>query len=151
VRAVSRFSTPDIFVDSLVWQLHKACTGQVRIWWSSFRYPIDHKMSDPKPTMRWNIVSKAENGLYYLEFVEFESGCSGSIVFQQIQQLCLPRRNALGNRVSSLLYSPVVYSTTVIKARELYCLMTHDLTFDRDATQPLARMSKPALPFVKSS
>jgi hypothetical protein len=108
-------------------------------------------MSDPKPTMRWNIVSKAENGLYYLEFVEFESGCSGSIVFQQIQQLCLPRRNALGNRVSSLLYSPVVYSTTVIKARELYCLMTHDLTFDRDATQPLARMSKPALPFVKSS
>jgi hypothetical protein len=72
-------------------------------------------MSDPKPDMRWNIVCKAENGLYYLEFVEFESGCSGAIVFQQIQQLCLPQRKAFSDRVSSLLYSPVVYTTTVIK------------------------------------
>jgi hypothetical protein len=79
--------------------------------------------------MKWNVVRKAANGLYYLHFVEFESGCSGAIVFEQIQQLYLPRKNKLSERLSSLLYSPVVYTTSVIKARELYLLSKHDLTF----------------------
>jgi hypothetical protein len=74
-------------------------------------------MPDPKPTMRWNIVRKAKNGLYYLDAVEFDAGCSGTIVFKQIQQLCLAQRGTFNNRVSSLLYSPVVYTTTVIKVR----------------------------------
>jgi hypothetical protein len=84
--------------------------------------PIDknNNMSNPKPTMRWNIVRKAENGLCYLDFVEFESGCSGVTVFEQIRQLCLPQKKTLGYPVSSLLYSPVVYITTVFKVREFY-------------------------------
>jgi hypothetical protein len=67
--------------------------------------------------MRWNIVRKAENGLYYLDSAVLESGCSGAIVFQQIQQLCLPQRKAFSDRMSYLLHSPVVYTTSVIKAR----------------------------------
>jgi hypothetical protein len=101
--------------------------------------------------MRWNIVRKAENGLYYLEFVEFEAGCSGAIVFQRIQQLCLAQKRSLNNRVSSLLYSPVVYTTTVIKVRKLYFILAHDLTFGRDVTRAKARTLRPSLLFAKSS
>jgi len=79
--------------------------------------------------MRWNVISKAQNGLYYLELVEFESGCSGAVVFEQIQQLCLPQRKTLSDRLSSLLYSPVVYTTTVTKVMKLNSSFAHDLTF----------------------
>jgi hypothetical protein len=82
------------------------------------QYHISNSMPDPKPTMRWNIVRKAKNGLYYLNAVEFDAGCSGAIVVEQIQQLCLAQRETFSNRVSSLLYSPVVYTTTVIKVRK---------------------------------
>jgi hypothetical protein len=76
-------------------------------------------MSKSKPTLKWNIIRTAENGLYYLELLELESGCSGAVVFKQLQQLCLPQRKALVDRMSSFLYSPVVYTTTVIKVRKL--------------------------------
>jgi hypothetical protein len=84
-------------------------------WWSSTKHHINNNMPDAKPTMRWNIVSKARNGLYYLEFVEFKPGCSGATVFEQIQQLCLPGEKVLSERLSSLLYSPVVYTSSFIK------------------------------------
>jgi len=74
-------------------------------------------MSETKPTMRWNIIRKAENGLYYLEFVEFESGCSGAIVFGKLQQLYLSRKKAFREELAALLCSPVVYTTTVVKVR----------------------------------
>jgi hypothetical protein len=76
-------------------------------------------MSDSKPTMKWNIIRTAENGLYYLELLELESGYSGAFVFEQLQQLCLPQRKALVDRMSSFLYSPVVYTGTFIKVRKL--------------------------------
>jgi hypothetical protein len=80
--------------------------------------------------MRWNIIRKAENGLYYLEFVEFESGCSGATIFERIQQLCLPRKRIFSDRASSLLYSPIVYTTTVIKVSKAYFPFAHNLTFE---------------------
>lgn len=85
-------------------------------------------MSRSKPIASWNIISKANSGLYYLELVEFESGCSGPIVFEQIRQLCLPQRKTFSDRASSLLHSPVVYTTTVIKVIKLCFLFAHDLT-----------------------
>jgi hypothetical protein len=110
-------------------------------------------MSKSKPTLKWNIIRKAENGLYYLEIVELESGCSGEVVFEQIQRLCLPKRNScsLSHRGASLLYSPVVYTTTVIKVRELKFLSAHGLTFARDVTRLRARISKSSLRAMKSS
>ena len=84
----------------------------------------------PITAIRWNIVRKAENGLYYLEFVEFEFECSGAIVFEQIRQLCLPKRKCFSDRVSSLLYSPVVYTTTLTKVRNLSFQLAHDLIFE---------------------
>jgi hypothetical protein len=80
------------------------------------QHPADSdSMSDPEPTTRWNVVRKAKNGLYYLEFVEFESECSEAIIFERIQQLCLPMRDASSDILSHFLYSPVVYTTTFIK------------------------------------
>lgn len=68
--------------------------------------------------IRWNMIRKAKNGLYYLEFVEFESGCSGAAIFEQLQQLSVPQCNTFSDELRSLLYSPVVYITTAIKVVE---------------------------------
>lgn len=64
------------------------------------------------------MICKAKNGLYYLEFVEFESGCSGAAIFEQLQQLSVSQGNTFGDKLWSLLYSPVVYITTAIKVVE---------------------------------
>jgi hypothetical protein len=87
-------------------------------------------MPGPKSNLEWNIVRKAENGLYYLQFVEFEAGCSGTTVFEQIQQLCLPQRKAFSDRVSSLLCSQVVYTGTFVKVRQFDFSLTHDLILE---------------------
>jgi hypothetical protein len=60
------------------------------------------------------MIRKSKNGLYYLELVEFESGCSGAAIFEQLQQLRMSQDSACGN----LLYSPIVYITTAIKVVE---------------------------------
>jgi hypothetical protein len=101
--------------------------------------------------VRWNLVRRAENGLCYLDFVEFESGCSGATVFEQIRQLCLPQRKTLGYPVSSLLYSPVVYITTVVKVREFYSANFAWSDFRRDVTRPKAGTSKPSPLFMRCS
>lgn len=64
------------------------------------------------------MIRKAMNGLYYLESVEFESGCSGAAIFKQLQQLSVSQGNACSDKLWSLLYSPVVYITTAIKVAE---------------------------------
>lgn len=75
-------------------------------------------MSDTKSTTRWNIIRKAKNGFHYLEFVEFESGCSGAAIFEQLQQLSVPQGNTFSENLRTLLYSPVVYITTAVKVVE---------------------------------
>jgi hypothetical protein len=141
---------PDVYLVSNDIVTLKVCNSQVRNWWPSTKHYTSN-MSKSKPTMRWNIVRKAKNSLYYLESVEFESACSGASVFEQIRRLCLPQRNILSYRLSSLLYSPVVYTTTVIKVRKLYSSSAQDLTSERDAIRLGARMSKPNLLYMKSS
>jgi len=111
-------------------------------------------MSEPKPVTRWNIIRKAEHGLYYLDCVEFESGCSVTMIFQQIQNLCLPQKKAFSDRTLPLLCSPVVYTTTVIKVREPCVILAHYLTLlegrNSNESKDIEAQSPACEVFVKS-
>lgn len=69
-------------------------------------------MPDTEPTTRWNIVSKAKNGRYYLDHVEVKAGDTGASIFIKVQQLCLSSTKPLNWLF--VLYDPVVYTATAM-------------------------------------
>lgn len=69
-------------------------------------------MPDMEPTTRWNIISKARNGRYYLDHVEAKAKDTGASIFIKVQQLCLSSTKSLNWLF--VLHDQVVYTATAV-------------------------------------
>jgi len=85
-------------------------------------------MPDMEPTTRWNIISKARNGRYYLDLVEVEAKDTEASIFIKVQQLCLSSTKSLNWLF--VLHDPVVYSATAVPVGLDSLVRVRDLTVE---------------------
>ena len=85
-------------------------------------------MPDMEPTTRWNIISKARNGRYYLDHVEVKAKDTGASIFIKVQQLCLSSTKSLNWLF--VLHDPVVYTATAVPVGLDSLVRVRDLTLE---------------------